>query len=108
MLSCSPPVFACVGACACVALFPQVHIHPVLQVMIDGSHAVGSLPLNIPSLGVDMYTANLHKWLCTPKGTAFLWVHPAQQHWVQPVVISHGYDTVGNVWWSLVGNNKNI
>lgn len=64
-----------------------------LQVMVDGSHAVGSLNLNVPSLGADMYAANLHKWLCTPKGTAFLWVHPAQQHWVSPAVVSHGYET---------------
>lgn len=61
--------------------------------MVDGSHAVGSLPLDIPSLGADMYAANLHKWLCTPKGTALLWVHPMQQHWVAPAVTSHGYET---------------
>lgn len=64
-----------------------------LQVMIDGSHAVGSLSLNVPGLGADMYAANMHKWLCTPKGSAFLWVHPAQQHWVSAAVVSHGYET---------------
>lgn len=61
---------------------------------MDGSHAVGALPLDIPSLGCDYYTSNLHKWLCTPKGSALLWVHPARQFDVKPLVVSHGYKLV--------------
>ena len=64
------------------------------EVLVDGAHAVGALDLDIPSLGVDFYTANLHKWLCTPKGTAFLWVAPSQQPHIRPLVTSHGFGMV--------------
>ena len=62
--------------------------------MVDGAHAVGSLDLDVPSLQVDFYTANLHKWLCTPKGTAFLWVAPQHQAGLRPLVLSHGTQLV--------------
>lgn len=45
-------------------------------VIVDGAHAVGSLPLDISRLGVDFYGGNFHKWFLGPKGTAFGWVNP--------------------------------
>lgn len=62
--------------------------------LIDGAHAVGALELDVPAIGASFYTANLHKWLCTPKGTAFLWVHPSEQHSMRPPVTSHGQGQV--------------
>eukprot|EP00798_Chlamydomonas_sp_ICE-L_P003400 gene3400-13441_t len=47
--------------------------------------------LDIPSLGADAYTGNLHKWCCTPKGAAFLWVSPSKQGGILPRVTSHGF-----------------
>ena len=66
-------------------------------VLVDGAHAVGALDLDVPSLGAQFYTANLHKWLCTPKGTAFLWVHPAEQASIRPLVTSHGCGQVSQL-----------
>ena len=62
--------------------------------MIDGAHAVGAMPLNVPSLGGHFYTSNLHKWHCTAKASAFLWVAPSKQQHMVPLVTSHGYGLV--------------
>ncbi|MFT3842534.1 MAG: aminotransferase class V-fold PLP-dependent enzyme [Myxococcaceae bacterium] len=61
-----------------------------VQVMIDGAHAPGMLPLQLQALNADWYTGNLHKWCCSPKGAAFLWVSDELTDGLQPLVISHG------------------
>jgi len=63
-----------------------------VEVLADGAHAPGMIPLDVEKFGVDYYTANLHKWVCAPKGTAVLWVAPPQQSRVHPAVISHNLD----------------
>jgi isopenicillin-N epimerase len=63
--------------------------------IIDGSHAPGQIPLDMDALGVDVYTGNFHKWLCTPKGSAFLYVRPEEQGWVESLIISWGWGRKG-------------
>lgn len=31
------------------------------KVLVDGAHAMASIPLSIPELGVEYYTSNMHK-----------------------------------------------
>jgi isopenicillin-N epimerase len=64
-----------------------------IESLVDGAHAPGMLPLDVPALGAAYYTGNLHKWICAPRGTGFLYVRGDRQEAIQPAVISHGYNT---------------
>lgn len=62
-----------------------------VRVLVDGAHAPGMLDLDVPALGADWYAGNCHKWLCAPKGCAFLWASKAAQRGLHPAVISNNY-----------------
>ncbi|XP_070532231.1 uncharacterized protein [Ptychodera flava] len=62
-----------------------------VQVVIDGAHAPGQVQLNLEELGADYYVGNLHKWMCAPRGSALLWVHPKHNKTLKPLVTSHNY-----------------
>ena len=74
-----------------------------ISVLVDGAHAPGAIPLDVPSLGVAWYSANLHKWGMTPRSSAFLWVAPEHREGLHPTVISWGLDQGLHAEFDLVG-----
>ena len=78
-------------------VFPLAELAAVCRargvpVLADGAHAPGALPIDLPALGIDWYSANLHKWACSPRSCGFLWARPEWQASLHPPVISWGLD----------------
>jgi isopenicillin-N epimerase len=63
-----------------------------VAVVVDGAHAPGAIPVDIPALGVDWYVGNLHKWAWTPRSCGILWAPPERHAGLHPPVVSWGLD----------------
>jgi isopenicillin-N epimerase len=63
--------------------------------IVDGAHGPGQLDLDLPSLGCDVYAGNLHKWVCAPRGSAFVWATPESQSWIRGPVVSWDWSWSG-------------
>ena len=61
-----------------------------IDTLVDGAHGPGMLPLSIAGIDPAYYAGNCHKWLCTPKGAAILYVRRDLQPSIRPLTISHG------------------
>ncbi|MBV8495405.1 MAG: aminotransferase class V-fold PLP-dependent enzyme [Gammaproteobacteria bacterium] len=62
-----------------------------VETLVDGAHAPGMVPLAIAELEAAYYAGSAQKWLCAPKGSAFLHVRADRHQGLHPCVISHGY-----------------
>ena len=60
--------------------------------IIDGAHVPAHIDLDIKKLDPDFYCGACHKWMCSPKGVAFLYVKKEHQNMMEPLVVSWGYE----------------
>ena len=67
-------------------------LEPEVQVIVDAAHAPGMIDFDMTALGASYVTANCHKWMCAPKGSALLYVREDRRDRIYPAVISHGYN----------------
>ncbi len=84
-------------------LFKSAYVHDVASIaararavgaliVVDGYQAVGTIPVDVRRLSVDVYIGGCLKWLCGGPGAAFLWVEPELIRQLEPRItgwVSH-------------------
>jgi len=63
-----------------------------VDVLLDAAHGPGLVPMDLMKLDAAWVTGNCHKWLCSPKGSAFLHIREDKKKETKPLTISHGHN----------------
>lgn len=58
-------------------------------VAVDGAQAAGSIPVDVRSLGADLYGVSAQKWLLGPEGMGALWIAPEALDRIQRTFAGH-------------------
>jgi kynureninase len=76
-------------------LFKSAYVHDIAAItakardveaitIIDGYQAVGTIPIDVRRLGIDIYIGGCLKWLCGGPGAAFVWADPQVRRRLEP------------------------
>jgi kynureninase len=76
-------------------LFKSAYIHEIAAIaekarsvgaltIVDGYQSVGTIPVDVRALGVEVYIGGCLKWLCGGPGAAFVWINPDVRSWLRP------------------------
>ncbi len=63
-----------------------------IMTFVDGAHGPAQVEVDLQKMDCDMYAGACHKWMMAPKGASFLYAKKEIQAWLDPLVISWGYD----------------
>ena len=68
---------------------------------VDGTQSVGALPMNVSAFEPSMMAVDAYKWMLTPNGAGFVYVHPRVRQWLPPAVVGwrshHDWRSVDNL-----------
>jgi selenocysteine lyase/cysteine desulfurase len=98
LVACEPhPRLACLSHVSCLSgtRLPVARLCAVARAadvltLIDGAHAEGQFPVDVPQIGPDFYAACGHKWLLGPQGTGMLYVRRERLDDLSPVWLGWG------------------
>jgi isopenicillin-N epimerase len=65
-----------------------------VETLLDAAHGPGCVAMDVDAWGAAYTTGNGHKWLCSPKGVAFLHVRKDLQEGFRPLVLSNHAQTL--------------
>lgn len=63
-----------------------------IMTFVDGAHGPAQVEVDLQKMDADIYVGACHKWMMAPKGSSFLYVRKEWQDFLDPLVISWGYE----------------
>lgn len=76
--------------------------------VVDGAHMIGQVPVNLSSLGCDLFAGSPHKWLFTPPGCGVLYIRREMLDRLWPGTVTGNWNdkTLHAARFMMVGTNN--